>query len=293
MTNEIINLLSSQELKDKIRETGHIFSETELLYIISLYAPTFDKKLEMLARFAETASPEIADAAHKFIKFFKAHRNAFFSNTDAAVYKVKIWRDTVPGEFYEDFDFLASSYEAALKGIDRYYREYEETETGSARYKIIKKHLFTGDESEDDEFPDYLGECLLGAGKVLIEVDDESVPYDFPDDGDSIAPYNAYDHLAVPDILHNRDIVLYEEERRYMGYGVVLEHIPEDLSSYTYVIPLNSKYLAARNFAEAWRDHSHPYAHTIIKTVSPDELPEDMRKNYFAYMKYLDEHPEA
>lgn len=288
MTNEIINLLPSKQLKDKIRECGHVFSETDLLYIISLYAPNFDKKLEMLSRFAGIASPEVADAARKFIGFYQAHHDAFFTKTDGAVFKVKIWQDNVPGQFEPDFDFIAVSFESALIGIDRYYREYEETETDKARYRIIKTHLFTGDESDDDEFPDYLGECLLGAGKILLEIEDERVPYDFPDDDNAIAPYNAYGNLAVPDILHNRDIVLYEA-----GYGVVLEHIPDSLSSYTYVIPLNSKYLAHGNYAEAWRDHSHPYAHSIIKIILPDELPEDMHNNYFAYMKYLDEHPEA
>lgn len=288
MKNEIINLLPSQKLKEKIREIEHVFTDTELLYIISMYAPTFDKKLEMLSRFAEIASPEVADAAHRFIGFFKANRDAFCANTDGTVFKVKIWQDNIPGQFEPDFDFIAATFEAALRGIDRYYREYEEVETERARYKIIKTHLFTGDESADEEFPDYLGECLLGAGKIMLEVEDESVPYDFPDDDDSITPYNAYDHLAVPDILSNRGIVLYE-----LGYGVVLLHTPEDLSSYTYVIPLDSKYLTARNFSEAWRDHNHPYAHSIIKTVTPDELPDEMRENYFAYMKYLDEHPYA
>ncbi len=293
MTNEIINLIPSQKLKEKIRDIGHVFTDTELLYIISMYAPTFDKKLEMLSHFAEIASPEVADAAHKFIGFYKAHYDAFFNNTDGTVFKVKIWSDNVPGQSEPDFDFIAASLESTLCGIDRYYREYEETETQRARYKIIKTHLFTGGESEDEDFPDYLGECLLGAGKVLLEVEDESVPYDFPDDDEAIAPYNAYDHLAVPDILHNRDIVIYEAGINALGFGVVLEHTPEDLSAYTFVIPLDSKYLTARNFADAWRDHSHPYAHSIIKVIAPDELPEDMRENYFAYMKYLDGHPEA
>ncbi len=292
MTNEIINLLPSEKLKDKIREAGHIFTETELLYIISLYAPTFDKKIEMLSRFAETASPAVADAAMRFIKFYKAHYDAFFTKNNGAVFKVKIWRDNIPEKFEPDFDFLAASFEAALAGIDKYYPEYEETETEKARYKIIKTHLFTGNEGKDYEFIDYQGECWLGAGKVLLEVDDESVPYEFSDDNDSISPYNAYD-LEVPDFLCNRNIVLYEIGNKTERFGVILEHIPEPLSNFLYAVPLDSKYMLTRNFADAWRDHNHPYAHSIIRVVTPEELPEDMRENYFAYMKYLDEHPEA
>ena len=65
-----------------------------------------------------------------------------------------------------------------------------------------------------------------------------------------------------------------------------------ELSSYTYVIPLDSRYLSVRDFANAWRDHEHPYAHSIIQTVTPNELSKEIRENYFAYMKYLEEHPE-
>lgn len=294
MTNEIINLLPSQKLKDRIREAGHVFTETELLYIISMYAPSLDRKLDMLSRFAEIASPEAADAARRFMRWYKDNLKAFFDKSDDVVYKVKIWEDTVPCRFDEDFNFICASYEAALKGIDAYYKEYADigaVETPNARYKIIKKHLFTGNESEEDGFPDYLGECWLGEGKILIEADDDSVPYDFSDEDDAISPYDAYD-IAVPDIIRNRDIVLYESGNKAKRYGVILEHEPEELSNHLFAVPLDSNYIKHHDFEEAWRDHDHPYAHGAI-VVAPDELPEEMRENYFAYMKYLDEHPEA
>ena len=292
MTNEIINLLPSGSLKEKISEVGHVFTDTELLYIISMYAPTFDKKLEMLARFAKTASAEIADAAVRFINYYKANYDAFFAPTDSVAFKVKIWQNNIPGQFGCNFDFIAASFESALAGIDRYYREYEETETEKAWYKIVKTHLFTGNESEDEEFPDYLGECLLDAGKILLGVLVDSIPYDSPDTDDSIDPYNAY-KLKVPDFLRNRDLVLYKFGNNFERYGIILEHKQKELINYLYAIPLDSKYLMTGNFADAWRDHVHPYAHSIIKVLTPDELPEDTRKNYLAYMKYLDEQPDS
>ena len=67
MINEIIDLLPSADLKSKIKETDYRFSEGALLQIIYHYAPTFDKKLELPARFAETASPELAALANAYI----------------------------------------------------------------------------------------------------------------------------------------------------------------------------------------------------------------------------------
>ena len=153
MTNEIINLLPSEQLKDKIREIGHAFTDIDLLYIISMYAPTFDRKLEMLSRFAGIASPEVAEAARKFIEHYKKHRDAFFGNTDGAIFKVKIWQDNLPGHLENDFDFIAASFESALIGIDRYYSEYEEVESSIARYKIIKKASFHGQRERGRRIP--------------------------------------------------------------------------------------------------------------------------------------------
>lgn len=153
MTNEIINLLPSEQLKDKIREIGHAFTDIDLLYIISMYAPTFDRKLEMLSRFEGIASPEVAEAARKFIEHYKKHRDAFFGNTDGTIFKVKIWQDNLPGHLENDFDFIAASFESALIGIDRYYSEYEEVESSIARYKIIKKASFHGQRERGRRIP--------------------------------------------------------------------------------------------------------------------------------------------
>ena len=45
MINEIIDLLPSGDLKEKIKATNYQFTESELLQIIYKYAPTFYEKL--------------------------------------------------------------------------------------------------------------------------------------------------------------------------------------------------------------------------------------------------------
>ena len=90
MINEIIDLLPSADLKAKIKETGYRFSEGNLLQIIYHYAPTFDKKLELLARFAETASPELAALANAYIEFEQDRYRAFTEQTEGFVYELLI-----------------------------------------------------------------------------------------------------------------------------------------------------------------------------------------------------------
>ena len=55
MINEIIRLLPSNDLKEKIKSTNYQFTESELLQIIYNYAPTFYEKLSMLEQFSAIA----------------------------------------------------------------------------------------------------------------------------------------------------------------------------------------------------------------------------------------------
>ena len=60
MINEIIGLLPSSNLKEKIKSINYQFTESELLQIIYNYAPTFYDKMSMLERFSEIASSDVA-----------------------------------------------------------------------------------------------------------------------------------------------------------------------------------------------------------------------------------------
>ena len=69
MINEIIRLLPSDDLKEKIKSTNYQFTESELLQIIYNYAPTFYEKLSMLEQFSTTASPDVAALAKVYIEY--------------------------------------------------------------------------------------------------------------------------------------------------------------------------------------------------------------------------------
>ena len=72
MTEKIIELLPSADLKQKIKEVGHNFSDSELLQIIERYAPTIIEKHDLMLRFAATASDDVADLAREYVRYEKS-----------------------------------------------------------------------------------------------------------------------------------------------------------------------------------------------------------------------------
>ena len=168
MTNEIINLLPSADLKAKIKETGHQFTESELLQIIYNYAPTFDEKLSMLEQFSKIASSDVSALAKAYIEYEHNNFNEFIEQSPRFVYELHI-KETPDSH---DECYICASYNAALLCIDRFYEEYSDigaSETEKTKYRIIKRKIFfESDKFEEDTY----AECILGAGKVVLEISD-------------------------------------------------------------------------------------------------------------------------
>ena len=289
MINEIIDLLPSADLKAKIKETGYRFSEGNLLQIIYHYAPTFDKKLELLARFAETASPELAALANAYIEFEQDRYRAFTEQTEGFVYELLI-KDT-PDSYEEQY--LCASYNAALLCIDRFYEEYADIdtkETEQSRYRILKRKIFFEENAfEEDEY----GECTLGAGKTVLDVyynDESDCDLDVMcEECKEICPYRC-DNVDFPCFVKDRALVRYPTYKGKEQFGVCLclcsENGCNGLTNELYVIQLNSPSIREHRFEDYHYEHDH-IALPLVSLATPEELDEFTRKNYFAFMEYL------
>ena len=86
MTNEIIELLPSVDLKAKIKDTNHQFTEDELLQIIYRYAPTFELRLSLLERFSEIATPTVSALAKVYMEYEQDNFNRFINAPEGFVY---------------------------------------------------------------------------------------------------------------------------------------------------------------------------------------------------------------
>lgn len=287
MTNEIIELLPSVDLKAKIREANYQFKENELLQIIYTYAPTFDARLTLLGRFAEIASPDISALAKVYIEYEQEKINRFIDAPEGFAYELCI--KTTPDAYEEKY--LCSSYHSALVCIDRFYEEYKSAkETDKTRYKILKRKLF----SENDKFDeDAYGDCVLGPDKIVLEVSDYKNPTDCELDNTcseckEICPRRC-DDVSFPYFACNYSIIKYQdyEGKDCFGVNICLEDCDGTASEF-YVIPLNSSTIREHRFEDNFYDHEH--IELPLATLStPEELDETMRKNYFDFISFLKE----
>ena len=286
MINEIIELLPSSQLKEKIKETNHQFSESELLQIIYVYAETFDLRIDLLERFSRVARPDVSALAKTYIEYEQNNFKRFVEASEGFVYELHIKENP---ESYDE-KYLCSSYNASLVCIDRYYEEYASVnakETDRTRYKILKRKIF----SESDKFDeDTFGECVLGPNKAVMEV---SLCND-PADCDSeimcseckeICPRRC-DDLSFPCFVHNYAVIKYRdyEGQDRFGVNICLGNC-DKMAQELYVIPLDAREIREHRFDCEFWDHVH-IALPLAKLVTTDDLDETARKNYFDFVEY-------
>ena len=128
MKDTVLSLLPSHALREKIREVGYEFTEQELLFILYEYAPTFEERVTLLERFAETATPEIKKTVRLITAWQRRIFDAFRVLGEGEVYELHI-KDT-PDSY--DETYLCGSYEAALAYIDLFYKEYGTDQKGDS-----------------------------------------------------------------------------------------------------------------------------------------------------------------
>ena len=283
MTNEIIELLPSADLRAKIKETHHQFKESELLEIIYTYAPTFDARLDLLGRFAEIASPDISALAKAYIEYEQETLARFIEAPEGTVYELCI-KET-PDSYEEKY--LCSSYHAALVCIDRFYEEYADfsKETEQTRYKILKRKIFFESDKFDADAP---AECVLGPNKTLSEVSDYQNYFENFCEKKGICPPDN-DDVMYPCFAKDLALVKYTESDGEEHFGVCLccESCKKScgLIDFLYVLRLDGTTIRDRRYVDDFYDHDH-IALPKVTLASPDDLDETMRKNYLDFVAY-------
>ena len=295
MKDTILRLLPSRALREKIREVGYEFTEQELLFILYEYAPTFDERMTLLERFAETASPEIGETARLIVAWQRRLFDAFRVLGEGEVYELHI-KDTP--ESYDE-TYLCGSYEAALRYIDLFYEEFDSAEKGdSTRYRIEKRRIYGGkpDEAFDE---DYLAECVLDQHKQVLTVEDHAdrSPYGLgfceEQECDTCQKLCIRDSSCVvfPNFVKNLDLVRFTDYTGAVRYGVNFQW-DDGPADCLCVDPLDSFAVRYHFFKNAGDAHQHPPL-PLVEPASAEELSEEMRRDYFAFLEYLKETEET
>ena len=304
MTDRIIDLLPSRDLKRKIRELDFQFTPPELLTIILEYAPTCERRLALLDEFAATAPPKLAKVAEYFIAHQREVYRSFVEERDGYVYELHIRTELpVDGPVITPVDrYICASYESALAWIDKYYEEYADIdvkETEQTRYMIVKRKVF----SSDDRFADDEDSvCFLGPKKTILRVE----RINLSTSGRScrhdclkckrICPSWSVD-ILYPCFAFSFSIIRHRDTDAFFDFagkehlGICLcpeECCPDRRADAYYVIPMDCDPMRTHRFERAHAAHDHvPLPDAEL--VRFEDLDEENQRNYTAFVRWQKE----
>ncbi len=286
--DKVVQLIPSKSLRDKIKETDYHFSDLSLLAIIFNCSKNFDSRIALLKYFQSNTTGEIKDYAERIVQTQLQMRDAFISNDSGSVYELHI-KET-PDAY--DETYLCSSFEAAIKMISLFYKEYETEETSLVRYKIVKQRVFSVSDGEafaEDE----LGEAVLLAGNILYSV--EMYGYNAEKCDDSCCDctqlcIRSHD-IEFPCFTEDKDIVEYIESNGSRKFGINCQWDNEP-GSECYIYPMDSEQIRYHDFENVFYSHEHIPA-PLVEIIDPETLPPKAKEDYFAFLKFLEETPDS
>lgn len=289
LQQEILKCIWSEDLRRHLEESNYAFTERELLAIAYRFAPTYDRRLELLQLLVDHA-PAVSAHAGRCIELQKRYLRLFCRSQSDAVYELKVKEEP---DAYEE-RYLCASLTAALEIIDGFHREYECEPLEATRYTIVKRLILSDSFREDT-----LGTCVLGPEKVILEVDYETEELE---NGPCTHCCPECEHPCILDIevcfpqcIPSGSAAVYRMPDGSEHYGVVLlageDH--REPTDTVYLIPLDGEMLSTRNYLDQWGCHWHEHIPgPAVRAVDPEKLPPKLKENYLAFRAWLDAHPQ-
>ncbi len=283
LQDRVIALIPSKDLRTLFEETNHTLTDIELLTTVFHCAPDFASRIANLKMLESSFTGEIKAYAARIIDAQQQMLNHFLKDEQNTVFELHI-RETP--DTADEQPYLCRSFDAVLKTIAMYYHTYNTQETTLARYRIVKRRLFSGEKGEAYS-DDNLGQAILLSGGVIHSVwAGEYVPEEC--DGFCIdCEQHCVHSCPYPCFTNHGDLVKYRQYDTTECFGVVLQQNNDPVNEY-YIIPLNSDKIRYRDFKNADEAHEHVLV-PLVEKVSADILPNSMQEDYRAYITFLEE----
>lgn len=282
LQSRIVSLIPSTSLKKQIRLTNHRLSDADLLSTAYCYARDYDKRMELLQMLEQRFSGELRDYTSRLRHVQCQMLEAFLKPEDNAIYELHI-KET-PDAY--DERYLCSSFDAALRIIPLFFKEYDSAETARSRYTVKKRRLLSekADFSEDE-----LGELVLLAGMRVYSVSMWSFGHQAEACSNQCAECNRpcvmFHETVFPQFVQHGDAVKIYDLSGKESYGIAFVLDNQPCSEY-YVIPLDSNAVCYHDFANIPNAHHHIPA-PLTERIEEEALPEEMRADYKACLQYI------
>lgn len=284
--NRIVNLIPSEDLRNLIKSTEYQLTDIALLATVYHCAPDFASRIEHLQMLESTFTGELKAYAARIIETQNQMMDMFLRSETGVAFELHI-KET-PDAY--DATYLCGSFDAAMKMIPLFYREYGSSENTLSRYRIVKRRIFSAKEGEVFS-EDHLGEAVLLPGGIIQSVEMNGFCAENCDglcvDCERYCVHRQ--DVLYPGFTNHADAVKYRKYDGSVGFGVIHQW-GDDPTNECYIIPLNSEQVRYHDFANAHYAHEH-IPSVFVERISADSLSGEMRKDYLAYCAFLKEDP--
>lgn len=282
LQRRIVSLIPSTSLKKQIKLTNYRLSDADMLSTAYRYANDYDTRMELLQMLEQHFSGELRDYTSRLIQVQRQMLESFLEPEDNAVYELHI-KDT-PDAY--DERYLCKSFDAALRIIPLFFKEYDCEENALSRYTIVKRRILS-DEADFSE--DELGELEMLPGMRVYSVGMWSFDHQAEACSGQCFECNrpcADCHETVfPNFIQHGDAVKFYDFSGKESYGIAFSLDDQPCSDY-YVIPLDSDAVCYRDFANIHNAHHHIPA-PLTERIEEEAIPEKMRADYKACLQYI------
>ena len=275
---QIVSRFWSERLKKHIAETGHVFSDEELLGLVWHFVPEYQERLRLFGLIAEHI-PTVSEHARLCMDFMETSLARFQQCGAGEVYELRITDQDDPEERY-----LCDSFDTALQMIDGFWEEYDFShETPTTEYTIVKRSILRADDSfREDE----LGRCELGPGKVLLSAEVHELGCEYDPRPESCvncekACVSGADTMFPP-FLPNLSLVKYRNLGK-IEYGITFEPRRNNLADSVFIMPLGGR------TDPDWWDHDHVY-HPYVDIASEEELTAKQKEEAATLRAFLEDY---
>lgn len=277
--DRIVSAFWSRTLKEEIARRGYVFPPEKLLGLAYKSAKTDAQRLERMKLFAGHI-PETAEHARLVIRWMEDCLEQFKSAETGTVFEVRIDSDGTD----DSIRYLCTTFDGCLDTIDQHYiKSTCDKETENACHSIIRHRVLRPGESIDRYEEQY---AELGPGRILAHIP-KGMTCEYGEcEGDcQDCPHPCVDCTEdlIPEWIPDLSPVRYRWLRRE-GFGCVLSGGCDSWEAY--IIPLDSSmFEEGLEEYRACLHHEHiPWPD--VEVISPDELPEEQRKNYDAFLRF-------
>ena len=274
MYKEIIDLIPSKDLKNKIREVNHKFKSRELLQIVQNYGRNFREK-QRLWNYVSDNDTEDKELIETYIRYQNSLLDKLYSEGKFYV--------CISGYDFADYkEYYLDSIQECMSAINYFLDEhFEHPPTDITIQKLRDEN------SEDAIYGKYELKCVLNQqGEIVSLIENAPKKFDCKYKCMQCGFQCKHPFLNVfyPSFIDNGEVVKYYEHGK-INYGVCVIAL-RGVTQFYHIVDLHSPVIKG-HMHDMEDEFTFAVPLSLVEKVSVDELSDSEKQDYYDFINHV------